>query len=176
MSQDLTERDFYQIKPKMGRPVAIQNPEELRVKANQYFQWCIDHPLKEEQVVKYKEHYEKATVNKPRVFTINGLCMFIGIGLSTFYDYEQKPEFTEIITHIRNVIYHQKFEGASAGFFKENIIIRDLKLRETSEVQHLNAPRELTAGEIKALNETLSDRYGEIPEPLTIDIEHEEIE
>lgn len=171
----MNNKEFYKIPHPGGRPKVL-TPDQLRQKANEYFSWCIENPLKEEEVVKYKEYFEIAEVSKPRVFTIQGLCMFIGIGSSTFYDYEGRPEFAEIISRIRNVIYHQKFEGAAAGFFKENLIIRDLKLKETTEVEHRNTPRELTRNEILALEESIQDRYGKLPEPVTIDIEFDEVD
>jgi len=42
-------------------------------------------------------------------------------------------EFSEVIRAITNIMYTQKFEGASVGVFNANIIARDLGLKDSTE-------------------------------------------
>lgn len=42
-------------------------------------------------------------------------------------------DFSEVIRVISNIMYAQKFEGASVGVFNANIIARDLGLKDSTE-------------------------------------------
>ena len=166
--------DYFKIPKNFGKPPRY-TPEEFLDKANEYFAWCIKNPLQEEQIVKYKDHYEKVNVSKPRVYTIEGLTTFAELGMRTFYDYEVKAHYSQVITYIRKTIYKQKFEGASAGFFKENLIIRDLGIKDAQEVTHSNQLKAFNQDEVKMLNTSFKTDYGKIPESDIIDIDFEEI-
>ena len=43
-------------------------------------------------------------------------------------------DFTRVITHVENVIFTQKFEGATVGAYNANIIARDLGLIDHQEI------------------------------------------
>jgi hypothetical protein len=43
-------------------------------------------------------------------------------------------DFLQIITRIEDIIYSQKFEGAAVGQFNSNIIARDLKLSDQTDI------------------------------------------
>ena len=46
---------------------------------------------------------------------------------------KEAEDYLQVITRARQIIRTQKFEGAAAGFFKEQIIIRDLGLVDKQE-------------------------------------------
>ena len=169
----LKGNEYYKIRSKDGRDCTY-NPIELLNKANEYFQWCIDNPLQEEQIVKFKDHYERVNVSKLRVYTITGLCNYLDMSEKAIWNYEQRADYIPIITRIRNIIYNQKFEGASSGFFKETLIIRDLKIRDTAEEVRNNGHKELSQSEIKQLAHEFGKMYGDLPKPITIDIDYDD--
>lgn len=109
-------------------------PEELLEKSNEYFQWCEDNPLQKEEIVKYRDHHSKDSVNLMRAFTIEGLCNFLDITVETFRQYGKREEFIAVTTRIRQVIKNQKFEGAAAGLLQPMIIARDLGLKDQTDV------------------------------------------
>jgi len=115
-----------------GRP-NVYTPEEFAVKSMEYFKWCEEHPLYEEELVKYKDTYEKVKLSKMRAFTIQGLCIYLNICSKTFYNLEKNPEYLQIITRVRDIIYNQKFEGSAANLLNSNIIARDLGLTDKTE-------------------------------------------
>lgn len=129
--------EFWKLRSKHGRDKLFKTPELLWEAAQEYFQWCIDHPLEEEQLVKYKESYEKAQVSKMRAFTIQGLCLYLDCNPGYFNEFEQSTkddvDFSAITTRIRSIIFNQKFEGAAAGLLNANIIARDLSLVDKKE-------------------------------------------
>jgi hypothetical protein len=135
------EPGYWRIKmPLGGRPPAFENPEALLDEVNAYFKFVEENPLKEAQLIKTKvdrdtEEVNVYSLNKMRAMTIAGLCNFIGISIETFYDYEKKPGFFEVITRARQIMYSQKLEGAAAGMLNPSIIARELGLAEKSETR-----------------------------------------
>jgi len=167
--------EYYKIRTKDGKCAKL-TPTELMEKANEYFKWCVENPMQEEQIVKYKEHYEKVNISKLRVYTLAGLCNFIDIAINTFRNYEQNKDYMPFITRIRQTIYQQKFEGASSGFFKENLIIRDLGIKDAQEISYNNQLKQLSKSEVQQLKEVFSSDYGKMPDQKVIDIDFEEID
>lgn len=123
---------FWKQRSKHGRDKLFASPELLWDAACEYFQWCEDNPLKEQQIVKFKAHFERVEVDKMRPFTLQGLAGHLGCSTEYFRHFEENnkdsKDFMPIIARIRDVIYQQKFEGAASGFFAPNIIARDLGL------------------------------------------------
>jgi len=79
-------------KPKEGRPSIFDSPEEMQLKVDEYFNNC---PDKKTIVVGL------GTMEVPAI-TITGLCLYLGFdSRQSFYDYEQKPEFSYIIKKAR---------------------------------------------------------------------------
>lgn len=126
-----TNNEYWKLRSKDGRDKIYKTPAAFAEKANEYFNWCINHPLKEQVV-----HGKDSTIielSRMRVFTLEGLCNFMDISKQCFYNYEKKNDYVAVTTRIREIIYNQKFEGASSGFFNSNIIARDLGLVEKKE-------------------------------------------
>ena len=73
-----------------------------------------------------------------RALTLQGLCLYLDCNTVYFTHFEKdcSDDFNKVITRIREVIYKQKFEGAAAGFLNANIIARDLKLTDKTEIDH----------------------------------------
>lgn len=110
-------------------------PDELLKKANEYFQWCVDNPIKEQQILKYRDSYEKVDLDKLRPFTNHGLCIFLGLSDQTLSNYRKRDEFVGVMSIIDKIIYNQKFEGAAVGLFSSNIIARDLGMIDKKEME-----------------------------------------
>jgi len=128
-----TNNEYWKLRSKDGRDKIYKTPQQFAEKANEYFNWCIDHPLKE-QVVHGKDS-KIIELNRMRPFTIEGLCNFMDISKQCFYNYADRADFIDITTRIRSIIYNQKFEGAAAGFLNANIIARDLGLVDKKELK-----------------------------------------
>lgn len=129
------KNNFWEQRSTHGRAKIFTTPEILWDAASQYFQWALDNPLMETIIQGGKEF----TLPKMRAMTLDGLCIYLDVGTSTFNDYsnpdkEEYKGFSDVTTRIRGVIRTQKFEGASAGFLNANIIARDIGLVEKQEV------------------------------------------
>lgn len=66
---------------KVGRPLKIDNAEELEKLVNEYF---------------------KKTSNEE--ITITGLCLYLGLTKETFYEYAKRPEYKQILDIARLMV------------------------------------------------------------------------
>jgi len=128
---------FWKLASKHGREKLFKTPVLLWKAATEYFTWCEANPLIE-QDFRGKDAFE-VHLNHPRPFTIQGICHYLNCNVGYFNDFEnsikakkdkRSKDFSGIITHIKEIIYRQKYEHAATGFFNANIIARDLGLSE----------------------------------------------
>lgn len=127
---------FWEVRSTHGRKPIFKSPEELWSAATEYFEWVEENPLKEEKVFHAQGVITKDTVTKMRAMTIQGLCLFLDIGVQTLDDYGKKKDFSGIVAHIKSVIYQQKLTGAAADLLNSNIIARELGLTDRGSVEH----------------------------------------
>ena len=123
---------FWKVRSKCGRDSIFENAEDLWKEACSYFQWVEANPL--EKAIVYQGAVSKDTEKLMRPMTVQGFCVHLGIAPSTYYEYAKKKDFSEIVSEIANIIYVQKFDGASAGLLNSNIIARDLGLADTKQL------------------------------------------
>lgn len=135
---------FWKARSKHGRDKIFETPEILWDAAKEYFEWVDANPI-EAQDNKGTKHVNTVKFNRP--YTEDALCIFLDIGNSTLHDYKKREDFSDVIRKIEAVIRNQKFEGAAVGIFKENIIARDLGLKDrkdfSSEDGSMSPPRTL---------------------------------
>jgi len=125
---------FWKLRSHHGRDKLFKTPELLWQAACEYFQWCVDNPIEAEDN-KGTRNVNKVKFNRP--FTLKGFCLYCGACEEWFKEFKKRDlskDFITIIRTIEDIIYNQKFEGASIGIFNANIIARDLGLSEHSEL------------------------------------------
>lgn len=93
-----------------GRPPIYDNPESLQKDIEEYFQVGV----KKKTVVIGKP--PNAYTIEVEVPTITGLCYFLGFeSRQSFYDYEERPEFSYTIKHARLFIEQHYEEMLQTG-------------------------------------------------------------
>lgn len=144
---------FWKLRSKHGRDRLFETPDLLWEAACEYFQWCEDNPFHKSEaktvnIGDYQSQVEIVKLPHMRPFTIQGLCLYLGCNTQYFNQFEKSVEgktdelskgFSLILTHVREIIYNQKFSGAASGFFNANIISRDLGLADKKEVNLPNS-------------------------------------
>ena len=134
---------FWELRAKHGRDRLFATPELMLNAAIEYFQWCLDNPLIEIDFMNTKNGIVKVEKPKMRAFTMHGLCSYLDANTVYFNHFEDSIKgkdddlskgFCKVITHIREMIYNQKFQGAAAGFLNPNIIARDLGLKDNQDI------------------------------------------
>lgn len=127
--------EYWKLRSKDGRDKIFETPEKLLDACNKYFDWVQNNPLKQSEVVKYKDYAELIEVPKMRPMTIEGLCNFIDISVKCWRNYKERVDYVPITTRIEQIIYNNKFEGAASGFLNPNIIARDLGLIDKQDIK-----------------------------------------
>jgi len=126
-------------------------PDELWEAALNYFKWCIDNPLFEIEQTKMPQrlpaNYNKKAhgpiknftsqiteIPHARAFTIEGLCLFVGIDMQTYYNYASNKEtyktYFDICARIKLVIDTQHLENGMVGIFNAGLVARKLGLAD----------------------------------------------
>jgi hypothetical protein len=95
-----------------------------------------ENPLWESKLFAYQGEISEGVAPKMRAMTIDGLCLFLDIGVQTWHDYKVRDGFSEVTSRAESVIRSQKFAGAAADLLNANIIARDLGLKDASSQEH----------------------------------------
>ena len=122
-------------KRRRGAPLKFEKPDKLWKAAEEYFDWCHTNPLREEKLFAYEGSVTRDHISKMRAMTERGLCLFIGIDPTTWYDYCKRDEFKFVCEQIKCVIWEQKFTAAAADLMNANIIGKELGLVERKSVE-----------------------------------------
>lgn len=125
---------FWKARSSHGRKPIFSSPDQLWKAALEYFEWVEANPLYEMKAFAYQGKVTTKELPKMRAMTIDGLCIFLDIGESTWNDYCHKEDFSGVTTRVDKVIRTQKFSGAAADLLNPNIIARDLGLKDKKEL------------------------------------------
>lgn len=125
---------------KMGAPPKYESPEQLWNKCVEYFQDVDDNPFKEEKVFHDRGSVTRTHVSKMRSKNLRGLCLFLGIDRTTWYQYREREDLSTVCAQVDDYIYKSKLEGASAGLLVPAVIIRELGLAEITESKDPDEP------------------------------------
>ena len=126
---------FWKARSKHGRDRLFASDELLWEACCEYFQWVEDNPLFEMKPFAYQGEVVQEPVAKMRAMTINGLCLFLNIDLTTWRAWREVDDFSIVVAKAEQIIYEQKFTGAAADLLNANIIARDLGLAEKRQVE-----------------------------------------
>lgn len=131
---------FWKLRSKHGRDKLFATPQLLWEAACEYFEWCESHPLMETKGFAYQGVVTKEEFPKMRAMTLSQLCFYLNCNEAYFRTFKaQLPEgeedFNTIIKEIEQIIYNQKFQGASADLLNANIIARDLGLSDKATIE-----------------------------------------
>lgn len=142
---------FWLLRSEHGREKLFATPQLMWEAACEYFEWCIAHPLYEVKPMTISgglgsgSSIEKVKVPHTRVFTMQGLCRYLGCNTSYFAEFKRNlkkedVDFSAVIQQIEETVYEQKFSGAASGFFNANLISRDLGLKDQQDVTSGDKP------------------------------------
>lgn len=125
---------FWKLRSKHGRDLIFGTPELLWEAACEYF----EHTDRRKWVRKDWVGKDAVPVDRETdtPYTLSALCLYLGVNRGFWSEFKNAKHegFSEIIARIEEIIYSQKFEGASVGAFNANIIARDLGLKEQTDV------------------------------------------
>lgn len=121
---------FWEARSTHGRKPIFESPEQLWAACCEYFDWIESNPLWEVKSYMYQGAPVQDQVPKMRAMTISGLCIFLDISDTCWQNYRKRDNFVAICARVEQIIWNQKFQGASADFLNASIIARELGLKE----------------------------------------------
>jgi len=127
--------EYYKRREKDGRELIYSSPDKFLEEAYNYFDWCKESPMYKREAIKSgikAGDIIKIEVDRP--YTIEGLCVYSGISVRTFYNYEEREDFIQVLTHVREVIRQNQLEGAMVEAYSPNIVARLLGLSDKREL------------------------------------------
>lgn len=133
MAAPMKGNQFWKARVSHGRKLIFKTPTILWAACVEYFEWCEENPLQEEKVFHAAGVITHAKVNKIRAMTLGGLCIFLDVDQSTWFNYVRKKDFFKVTKKVDEIIRNQKFTGAAADLLNANIIARDLGLVDKKE-------------------------------------------
>lgn len=137
---------FWKLRSKHGRDKIFLSPEVFLDAAYEYFEHCDANPWYKKEAVKSGE-FTGQIIDIPthRPYTIQGLCIFLGITEQTWLNYqnnENYKDFFDVFTHVRQIIENNQFEGATVGAYNAAIIARKLGLSDKQD--HVSSDGSMT--------------------------------
>lgn len=129
-----TGNQFWKLRAKHGRDKIFETPEIMLEACYEYFEYQSEQSWNK---IDYRgKDADRVEIPTSSPFTLTGLCIFLGVNTKYFTEFEKScsKDFSEVITHVRDIIYNQKFEGAATGAYNSNIIARDLGLIDKKEL------------------------------------------
>ena len=127
--------EFWKLRSKHGRDKIFETPEIMLEACYEYF----DYQSKQTwNRIDYKgKDNTEVSIPTSSPFTLTGLCIFLDVNTVYFTQFEKdcSKDFSKVITHVKDIIYKQKFEGATVGTYNANIIARDLGLVDKKELE-----------------------------------------
>jgi hypothetical protein len=154
---------FWELRTKHGRDKIFESPDMFLKAAYEYFKEVDKNPWYHNEVVKSgKDAGKVLPIPTSRPYTIEALCVFLGITYQTFLNYETSDthkDFFEVFTHVREVIENNQFEGATVGAYNANIIARKLGLSDKVDAKQTNITYNVSVSkeEAKQISDALEE-------------------
>lgn len=132
--------NYYSRREKNGRELTYDSPEKLLAEAINYFKWCDQNPWIKRDVIRSGSRTgEIVEVPVPRPYTLEGLCVHIGISVNTFCEYEKDEALSPVTSHLREAIRLNLIEGTITGAYNIGVVSRILEYankQEATDTEH----------------------------------------
>lgn len=100
---------------------------------------------------------EIVSLPKERPLTIIGFCVYANISKSTFYEYKDKAEFSDIHTRIREIIEADQTEGAMLDVYNPAVTSRLLGLVDKTDITSEGRAFGITDLTIKSISDKIDE-------------------
>lgn len=113
----------------LARPGSL-TPEVVFNLIVEYFKWAEENPLNTPETASFQGIIRQGEAAKIRPFSIGSMCLFIGINPKTWRQWRNSGSDNQkaVVEWAEAVIHEQKYNGAMAGFFNSNFVMKDLEM------------------------------------------------
>jgi hypothetical protein len=127
--------EIWRMRKKDGRNCTYANSDDLWDACVKYFEWIDENPIIEHKPTQFGGAQVDVFVEHKRPMTKEGLSLMVGVTQETWGAWS-KPDhdFFLVSKEVNEIIYDNKFAGASVGLFNANIIARDLGLSDKKDL------------------------------------------
>lgn len=134
-----------------GRKRKFETPEDLLAAADGYFAWIGHNHLYRDEIGWFQGIPRHEPVAMVRTATLVDLCLFLGIGKSTWYDWKRcRPDLEKAIEEIEMGIESGQLQNGLTGQANSGIIASLLGLAKKTE---LSGPG---GGPIETINQNMT--------------------
>jgi hypothetical protein len=132
------KNSFWKLRSKHGRDKLFSTPEMLLAVCYEYFEHCDSNPWYRNEAVKSGQDVGKI-INIPiqRPYSLSGLAHYLNTDEKTLRHYGSTTgyeDFFPVLTHVKQIIDTNQFEGATVGAYNANIIARKLGLVDKQDL------------------------------------------
>ena len=127
-------------------------PEEVFDFAVRYFSWAESEAIKAIETAAFQGVVSESLVHKPRVFTLTGLALFMGVNINRFAKWRTEAGYSDVMEFIDNVIYEQKYQLGVSGIINPTIVGKELGIDKPQEIKISNNS---TANDVDSMKEAL---------------------
>ena len=109
-----------------GSTKIYSSPKILMEAVLEYFQWCIDNP-QEKSVTTYDKNqgeYVTGIEYLPRMATVTGLSIYLGICRDVWYSYNKIDEYKPVCNMAADYMDQERITGASNGLLNASFVAR----------------------------------------------------
>lgn len=147
---------IWKLRKKDGRNRIFASAEDLWNACVEYFEWVEENPIVEHKPTQFQGEQVDVYLEHKRPMTKESLTIHIGATLETWSQWS-KPDhdFSEVCSEVNQIIYDNKFSGASIGLFNASIIARDLGLADKKD--HSSTDGSMTPKEAVVIGKDVQD-------------------
>lgn len=146
---------------KLGGPASM-TPEQVFDMAVAYFEWAESNAIKAIETASFQGAVDENLVHKTRVFTLNGLSLFLNVSSHTLQRWRKEPGYAEVMEFIDGVVYEQKFQLAANGIVNASFIGKELGIDKPATV-HVETVAAAAAGsDSEKMKDAVKSVLGEI--------------
>lgn len=127
-------------------------PETVFNLAVKYFSWAENQAIKAIETASFQGVVTENLVHKPRVFTLNGFCLYCGVTASSIQSWRASPGFADVMEFIDSVIREQKYQMAASGIVNPGMISKELGIDKPQEITITNTS---SANDVDKMKEAL---------------------
>lgn len=109
-------------------------PETVFNLAVKYFSWAEDQAIKAIETASFQGVVTENLVHKPRIFTLNGFCLYCGVTASSIQSWRASPGFSEVMAFVDSVIHEQKYQLAAANIINAGFVGKEIGIDKPAEV------------------------------------------
>lgn len=113
-------------------------PETVFNLAVKYFSWAEDQAIKAIETASFQGAVVENLVHKPRIFTLNGFCLYCGVTASSIQSWRSSPGFSEVMEFIDAVIHEQKYQLAASNLINAGFVGKEIGIDKAAEVSVQN--------------------------------------